>query len=565
MKISANVVTFNEQKNIERCLKSIAFCDEIVIADSRSTDKTITICRKYTKKIFSMDFTGFSAVKNACIDRSKGEWVLSVDADEEVTPELKQAILACVNSGTADGYYIKRNTMFLGRRIKHCGWNRDYQLRLFKRSKGRFNGKPVHEAVEVKGATAKIDEPLLHYSYPDSHTYFTKMNRYTTLQAKEKQKKFPLLRILTAPFLKFFRMYFLKLGFLDGFRGFILSIYSGFSEFIKFSKMWEENNRIKEDAILLRAPNWLGDAVMFTAFINEAKRIYNRVYVAGPPAVKAMVEGNPNIEKVVIYPRKGIAATIRAAKELKRYRIATAVSFTPSFSSYLLLWLSGAKRRAGYGSDFGAFLLTDRYKQDKSHNREHVMDEYRQIMYLVNTKFNFAGIRQFVPAQSSAKKPQPGVVVSPFAKFGPSKMWPFEYYREVIGYLLKKTKQHIYVTGLPEEMDYEFGDEIKGNGRFHDMRGAGLKDVVTLVKNARLFLGNDSGMMHIADAFEIPMVVIFGGTKIGYAGPVQSKAVLLQAKMDCVPCYDKKCRYGHYKCLKEIKPETVLKAVKGLL
>src|ERR1035437_3058796 len=337
MKISAAVVTFNEESNLERCLKSLDFCDEIVIVDSKSTDKTVSIARKHTKNIFSRDFTGFSDIKNFALDRCKNPWILSIDADEEISSALKEKIkeIAAVN-GALDGYYIKRSDFFLGRQIGHCGCDRDYQLRLFKKSKGRFDGKPVHESVKINGATGKINEIIYHYSYPNSLVYFNKMNRYTSMQADEKRKGMLVFRILFAPFLKFFRMYFLKAGFLDGFQGFVLSVYSGFSEFVKFAKMLERAREAGKGAILLRAPNWIGDAVMMTFALREAKRLYKKVFVAVPNAgVKEILEGNPYIERIIQYDRKSLRSTLQAAAILKKENIGTGVSFSPSLSSYL--------------------------------------------------------------------------------------------------------------------------------------------------------------------------------------------------------------------------------------
>jgi len=191
MKISAVIVTYNEAANIERCLQSLDFCNEIIIVDSNSTDKTVALAKKYTNKIFLHEFNGFSDIKNIGIDKAHNDWVLSIDADEVISPALKNTILSIGNRHLKfEGYYIKRNDFFLGKEIKHCGWNNDYQLRLFKKSTGRFDGRVVHESVKLLGSVGKINEPIYHYSYPDTKTYFNKMNRYTTLQSKVKLKRF---------------------------------------------------------------------------------------------------------------------------------------------------------------------------------------------------------------------------------------------------------------------------------------------------------------------------------------------------------------------------------------
>jgi glycosyltransferase involved in cell wall biosynthesis len=197
MKISAVIVTFNEEKNIKRCLESIKFCSEIIIIDSGSTDNTIKIARCYGAKIFFREFVNFSDIKNFGIQKAKNDWILSIAADEELSPELQTKIHSATE-GNYDGYFIRRINYFLGKHIRYSGWGNDYQLRFFKKNKGKFYGN-VHEAVEVKGKTGYIKEPILNYSYIDSKSYFEKMNRYTSIQA-EKPKSLLFLKLLFSPF-----------------------------------------------------------------------------------------------------------------------------------------------------------------------------------------------------------------------------------------------------------------------------------------------------------------------------------------------------------------------------
>jgi lipopolysaccharide heptosyltransferase II len=574
MKISAAVVAFNEGANIERCLKSLSFCDEIILVDSRSTDNTVRLAGKYTKKIFYRDFTGFSDIKNFALKQARFPWVLSIDADEEVTPELKAAVLRAASSEEFDGYFIKRSDFFLGRMIAHCGWDRDYQLRLFMRSKGAFDGKKVHESVRLNGRAGKINEPILHYSYPDSRTYFEKMNRYTTMQALEKKRPFPVLMMIFAPFFKFFKMYFLKAGFMDGKQGFVLSVYSGFSEFIKFAKMaFIKRKESSGDKLLVRAPNWIGDAVMMTAFFGELKKVYSEIYAAcSGPGVSGILSGNPYIKRVIEYDRKSLSSTLKAAAEIRKERIGAGVSLSPSLSSYLLMKLAGIKIRAGYSDDLGRFFLNRVYKRDKSHRREHVMGEYRQLFYLLDNSFDFSRAAQkiFTGAGRAAalkkyrkKGASKTILIAPFAKFGPSKMWPLENYRKLIKMIMKKYKKAaIYVTGTKEDMEFDLGREITSHKNYMEMRGAPLNDAAVIAANSDFFIGNDSGIMHIADALGVPMAVIFGSTSPGWGGPVNSRAEIFYSGEDCQPCFEKKCRFGHCNCLKNIKPADVFNKIK---
>jgi lipopolysaccharide heptosyltransferase II len=570
MKLSAVVVTFNEEKNLERCLKSLSFAGEIIIVDSKSTDNTLRIARKYTKKIYSRDFADFSFIKNFGIEKASGKWILSVDADEEVTAGLRDEILRAVDSGAGmDGYAVLRANYFLGKEIKHCGWGRDRQLRLFKKAAGRFQGA-VHESVRIKGKTGFIRGKLLHYSYPDSASYFAKMNRYTTMQA-EKKKPFAAARMVTAPFIKFVNMYFFKLGFLDGWQGFVLSCYSGFSEFVKFAKMsGGARDNIK---VLVRMPNWVGDCVAATAFLKEIRKKYEKVIVLCGKGTGDIFAGNPDIGGIMVFDKKNIFSAFLTALKIREMGINNAVSLAPSLSSHLMLIFSGVKNRFGYADDLGSLLLTASYKRDKTHRREHVVDEYKRVFYLLNGSFDFSGIEQKIVIDKKEEKEflrkfrvpssKFPVVIAPFAGFGPSKTWPLEYYEHVAKMLLRKSKKiNIYLTGGPDDRARDIDAELTGSKQFHDVRGISLKQAMYLIKNSRVFIGNDSGLMHIADALDTPLIAVFGGTAPYWGGPMSKKARTVYLGIECQPCFKKTCRYGHYRCLKNVTPDMILKLIK---
>lgn len=242
--LSVVIITLNEEENIGGCLQSVAWADEIVVVDSGSTDRTVDICRKYTDKVFVEGWKGYGRQKNLAIERVKGGWILNVDADERVTPGLREEIedvLRGKRSGY-DGFYIPRKNFFMGRWIKRCGWYPDYTLRLFKKGKGCFNERKVHEAVRVEGDTGYLKHPLEHYTYKGVSDYLRRMERYSSLAAEEmlkEGKKTGLFDLLIRPGLTFLKMYLLKLGFLEGYRGLILSgLYASYT-FSKYARLWE--------------------------------------------------------------------------------------------------------------------------------------------------------------------------------------------------------------------------------------------------------------------------------------------------------------------------------------
>ncbi|MFC1485138.1 glycosyltransferase family 2 protein [bacterium] len=243
--LSAVVITKNEEKNIDICLKHLTWADEIIIVDSESTDKTCKIAKKYTDKIFTAKWQGFAKTKNYAISLAKGDWILSIDADEIVSDELKDEIIKTIKSDDKHGYYLPRLLYFCGKPVKHGGCYPDYQLRLFKKKSGKFEDIPVHEGVILKGIAGYLKNNILHYSYNTMFEYWDRFNRYTELDAEKKfkkGKKFCYLNIGVFVW-ELFKRLILKLGFLDGIPGIFYHINSSMSSFVKYSKLWELENR----------------------------------------------------------------------------------------------------------------------------------------------------------------------------------------------------------------------------------------------------------------------------------------------------------------------------------
>jgi glycosyltransferase involved in cell wall biosynthesis len=247
VRLSVVIITRNEELNLARCLKSVSFADEVVIADSHSTDRTVEIAHQFGASIFEIDWPGFGPAKQAALDRATGDWVLSIDADEEVSSSLAEEIRAVVSDGAGRaGYLIPRRANFLGRWIKHCGWYPDPLLRLFQRTSGRFDQAVVHERVIVDGPVGRLKSELLHYSYPDLETYFEKSNRYTTVGAAELARagvQASASDIVIRPVIAFIKHYISKLGFLDGLEGFLVSVFSAQAVMVKYAKLRRLNRR----------------------------------------------------------------------------------------------------------------------------------------------------------------------------------------------------------------------------------------------------------------------------------------------------------------------------------
>ena len=228
IKLSVIIITQNEQELIRDCLDSISWADEIIIVDSGSTDNTLDICREYTNNILiNTDWQGFGYQKNLALQQATEEWVLSIDADERVTPELKQQIQLAARTGSHIAYKIPRLAYFLGKEMRHGGWWPDYVLRLFLRKKARFSDDIVHERVLIEGAAGRLKTPLLHYSYTSLEQVLVKNDKYSTaaaIKAHAQGKKSSLSKALAKAGWTFLRAYILRRGFLDGKEGFIAAL-----------------------------------------------------------------------------------------------------------------------------------------------------------------------------------------------------------------------------------------------------------------------------------------------------------------------------------------------------
>lgn len=242
-RLSVAIITYNEEEEIKDCLESVKWADEIVVVDSFSTDKTLDICRQYTNKVFQHEWSGYSNQKNYAINVTTNPWILILDADERVSERLTKEIKEILDKDLGvDGYYIPRKSYFLGRWIRYGGWYPDYSIRLFRKDKGRFEQREVHESVRINGKTAKLKNHLEHYTYRNLSEYIQRMDRYSTLAAMEmvgEGRRSGPRNILFRPILTFFRMYILKQGFREGIYGLLLAVLYSYYTFLKYAKLWE--------------------------------------------------------------------------------------------------------------------------------------------------------------------------------------------------------------------------------------------------------------------------------------------------------------------------------------
>lgn len=244
-KISAAIITFNEEDKIERCLASLeGIVDEIVVVDSFSTDKTEELCAKFNVVFIKNPFGGYIQQKNFALEQTKYDIVLSLDADEALDETLRNEILKTKENFSADGYFFNRLTNYAGHWVRYSGWYPDRKLRLLNKHKGRWGGENPHDLI-IMNEGAKIEYlkgDILHYSYDSVTDHINQTNRFTTIAAKaafDQGKRSSTFKIVTRPFLKFLKDYILKRGFLDGRYGFIICYINALYAFLKYTKIRE--------------------------------------------------------------------------------------------------------------------------------------------------------------------------------------------------------------------------------------------------------------------------------------------------------------------------------------
>lgn len=241
--ISVAIICKNEENYIEDCLKSILFADDIVVVDSESSDNTVEICKKYTDKIFIKKWVGFKAQREFAIENTKHDWVLVLDADERCSVELKEEIISYLKSDNIgfNGFKLPRKNFFLGKWIKHGGWYPGYQYRFFNKKYATITDRLVHEGFEIKGNIGIMKGDILHYTVNSISEYMTKVNHYSTLQAREKVNKrtVKFKDLLLRPIAAFFVQFFIRGGFKDGIHGLMVTNFDVITNMLTYMKIWE--------------------------------------------------------------------------------------------------------------------------------------------------------------------------------------------------------------------------------------------------------------------------------------------------------------------------------------
>lgn len=240
--ISASIITKNEEVNIAECLELLSWVDEIVVLDSGSSDRTVEIARHYTDKVFVEEWRGQGAQKNRALELAKGPWIISIDADERVPPELAGEMREAIISPRLNAYAVRRKNIYRGRWIRHGGWWPDWVTRLFKKGEAYFNDRVIHDSLQVQGAMGRLSHPLIHYSFRSAEDFLTRAHWYAIHQATEmynEGKEASLWTAISHAAFSLGQAYFLRWGFLDGAPGTLIAVSNAVGVFYRYMMLRE--------------------------------------------------------------------------------------------------------------------------------------------------------------------------------------------------------------------------------------------------------------------------------------------------------------------------------------
>jgi len=574
--LSVIIITKNAAATIERCLKSVKWANEIIILDSNSNDNTIQICKKYTQNVHSSnDWPGFGAQKNRALSLATQSFVLSIDADEWLTETLQQEIQAVLKQPKVDGYYLKRHNIYWGRILKYGNDGPEYLLRLFKRSRGKFTDVSVHERVVVDGAKAKLANALLHEPYTSIKSWLDKMNRYSSLSAKQKLqagKRTYLLQMFYKSFWFFVRGYFLKLGILDGKSGLICAFLNGISTYFRYLKMYIaqtsslRGNRSPRDFVardnvkkyLISRTDNIGDVILTLPLAGLLKQndpscevwFLARNHVKDILSCANNVDGfisvddnNPDISGFNIF--LNVDARYHSAKLAKKAKIKTRIGT----SHRLYHWWTCNK------------LVNFNRKKSSLHEAQLNTKLLKPLGF--NKNYSLAELAQYLELTAPASiKINPWLDTEKFnlvchpGSNGNTREWPIDHWKTLIE-TLPQDQFHIFITGTEKENErFKMLSKIKQPNVTHLMGKCSLMELTSLLAHCDGVVVGSTGPLHIAAALGVHTLGLFPPFQTANPkrwGPIGKQAEFLVYSNNC----EAKCINQHCACMQNITVNQV--------
>jgi ADP-heptose:LPS heptosyltransferase/glycosyltransferase involved in cell wall biosynthesis len=583
-KLSVVIITFNEEKNIGRCLQSvIGIADEIIVLDSLSTDKTREICESYGVKFIQHPFLGYIDQKNKALSYASYPHVLSLDADEIISDELKRSILEAKENWTADGYYFNRLTNYCGKWIKHGGWYPDAKLRLWDTRKGKWKGLLIHEKVELEpGAkTIPLKGDLLHYSYYSIHQHIEQANRFSEIMAAEylkKGKKANLFSLTIKPFWWFIKSYFLRAGFLDGFYGFLIAIVSSHANFLKFVKLKqlyiENKSQRNYSSVIISRTDSIGDVLLTLPLAGIIKSKY--------PDVKVIFLGSAYTQPIIsacnyvdVFINWDEIRTLSKQEQIDYFASLKADAiihvFPKSDISKVAKW-SKIPVRIGTSHRFHHWMYCNKLvhfgrRYSKLHESQLNIKLLKPLGmhtdFILNEIRNYYGLSKISVKQeheSLISRDKFNILLHPKSK-GSAREWGLENFGRLIE-LLPPDKFKIFLSGTKEDKSLLKPLLDKYQHLVTDISGTmNLTEFIGFISLCDGMVAASTGPLHIAAALNKTAIGLFAPMRPIHPtrwGPVGLKAKALVIDKKCSKCRNS----GDCECIRAIQPEQVAAIVK---
>ena len=572
-KLSVAIITLNEERDIGRCLESVRnLADEIVVVDSFSIDKTEAICLEYGARFIQHRFEGYIEQKNYALSQASFSYVLSLDADEVLSDELKASVLQAKSNFVADGYSMNRLTNYIGTWIHHCGWYPDTKLRLFNRDKGKWGGTNPHDEFlfNEKISIQHLKGDILHYSYHSLEDHYKQIEHFTNIASRayfEKGKKAPLLKLIFSPVVRFIRDYFFLLGFLDGKAGFKICYLSAGATYKKYNKL----RNIAKTIIISRTDS-LGDVVLTLPMAGAIKRQNpdTRIIFLGSTYSKSIAETSEFIDEFVNFDdisKKTVKEQIAFFKTLKADAI---IHVFPNQEIARLAKKSGIPIRIGTSHRIFHFSTCNRLlnlgrKNAELHeaqlNLKLLTPLYIKHDYNLNEIPELYGFTNYCELDDKLKKLLSGkrknIILHPKSK-GSAREWGLNNFSKLID-LIPANDFKIFITGTKDEGDLMSDFLKKHENKIIDLTGRlSLDELISFISKADALVATSTGPLHIAAAAGIKAIGIYAPMRPIHPGrwkPLGKNADYLVLNKECNDCKDGSI----CECILSISEEQVFK------
>ncbi len=579
--ISGVIITLNEEQNIERCLKSLLpVCDEIIVIDSGSSDKTEEICKKHKVNFIHQDFLGYTNQKNFAIDQAKYDYILSLDADESLSDELTTEILKIKSNWLFDGYEMNRLTNYCGQWVHHTGWYPDRKIRLFKRDKARWKGGALHEKMTMNDGASltRINGNLLHYSYYTIDDHLKQIEKFTKIASKElheKGYKPGKLKVVFSGPVRFIRDFFVKRGFLDGYTGFRIALISSFATYLKYARvkeLVEQDKTNKKTRIIISRTDSIGDVILTLPMAGFLKKKYpkSEIIFLGRNYTKEIISNSKFIDEFINFDEIECLSENHQIEALQKINADIIVHVFPVKKIVKLAHKAGIKKRIGNIHRWYNVIYCNKWVEfSRRQSNLHEAQLNVKLLSPLGIRYNdislgdYAEMTGFMPKSDHNKTVESfisndkfNLILHPKSK-GSAREWELENYKNLID-ILPENKFNIILSGTEDEGEM-FGKKLLQNSKSNLFDSSGkltLAELILMISKADALLACSTGPLHIAAICNIHNIGIYPPMKPMHPGrwkPIGKKTKIFVKDIKCNDCRNtKQCA-----CVNSISPEEI--------